>query len=257
MKFLFAVIFTLLVALPERSRSDDTVLDLEKGGIVLTFDDRNFDHWIAALPLFEKYGVHATFFISGKIDAKALETAQELVKHGHAIGAHSVNHVKATAYFKKHTPGEYVRGEILPQLEVFKTAGVPVSAFAYPMSDCNEATDEVLLNIFRHLRTGKGIDSEKRISDYDDFFTPVEKVADRGLLPGKGIDFAPNRPDRTFEQIDEALTRAAKNRELLTLYAHQIAVLGKANFITPTALEHLFQSAAKLGLPFYTFNQLP
>lgn len=101
MKLLCAAIFTLLVVMP--ARSDDTPLDLTKGGIVLTFDDRNFDHWIAALPLFEKYGVHATFFISGKIDGKALKTAQELIKHGHAIGAHSVNHVKATGYFETHT----------------------------------------------------------------------------------------------------------------------------------------------------------
>ncbi len=255
MKFLFAVIFSLLVAIP--ARSDDTALDLKKGGILLTFDDRNFDHWIAALPLFEKYAVHATFFISGKIDEQALKTAHELIKHGHAIGAHSVNHIKATEYLENHTAEEYLHGEILPQLDAFKAAGIQVSSFGYPMSNYNEKTDQALLKIFRHLRSGKGIDSEKKISDYDDFFTPIEKVAERGQLPGKGIDFAPTQPDRTFEKIDEALARAANNKEIVTLYAHQITVLGAGNFITPAALEHIFQTAKKLELPFYTFNQLP
>ena len=255
MKLLCAAIFSLLVVIP--ARSDDTPLDLTRGGIVLTFDDRNFDHWIAALPLFEKYAVHATFFISGKIDGKALETAQQLIDHGHAIGAHSVNHVRATGYFENHTAEEYLHGEISPQLDAFKAAGIPVSSFAYPMSDCNRATDEVLLKIFRHLRSGKGIDSGKMITDYDDFFTAIEKVGERGQLPGKGIDFAPTRPDRTFEQIDGALARAANNKEIVTLYAHQITHLGKGNFITPAALEHIFQTARKLELPFYTFDQLP
>jgi len=36
--------------------------------LILSFDDRNFDDWIDAMPIFEKYGAHATFFVSGEID---------------------------------------------------------------------------------------------------------------------------------------------------------------------------------------------
>ena len=39
-----------------------------RGLLLLRFDDRNFDGWEKALPLFEKTGAHATFFINGAID---------------------------------------------------------------------------------------------------------------------------------------------------------------------------------------------
>ncbi|WP_148275213.1 polysaccharide deacetylase family protein, partial [Rhodopirellula baltica] len=45
---------------------------LTEGGVVLTFDDRNFQDWIQALPLLDEFAVQATFFISGKIDGPAL-----------------------------------------------------------------------------------------------------------------------------------------------------------------------------------------
>ena len=51
-------------------------LDNIKHGIVFfTFDDRNFDGWLQAIPLFEKYNAHATFMVSGEIDQ---DTAQKI-----------------------------------------------------------------------------------------------------------------------------------------------------------------------------------
>ncbi len=249
---LAAVIF-----LGTSSRSEDLPPPLEKGGVILTFDDRNFDDWLAAIPLFKKYDAKATFFISGKIDEKAIATALELKRHGHAIGSHSVHHLSAIDYLKTHTATEFVENEIMPQMIAFKAAGITPTAFAYPMSKNHPETDRELLKIFRHLRTGMGIDSEREIADYDEFFLPLEKIKDSGLLFGKGIDFAPSRDDRTFEKIEAALIRAAQNRETITLYAHQIRHIGKGNFITPAALEHILKKASELNLSFLTVDQLP
>jgi len=47
---------------------------MNSGSLLLSFDDRNFVDWENAVPLFEKYGAHATFFISGSIDATAVLT---------------------------------------------------------------------------------------------------------------------------------------------------------------------------------------
>ena len=63
--------------------------------------------------------------------------------------------------------------------------------------------------------------------------------------------------DRTYEQIDGALERAAKNREIIVLYAHRISETGTGNFVTPEALTRVFSKANELGLQFYTFDQLP
>ncbi|MES2735809.1 MAG: polysaccharide deacetylase family protein [Verrucomicrobiota bacterium] len=231
---------------------------LEKAGLVLTFDDRNFDDWLAALPLFDQYGVKATFFISGPIDEKALAACRQLIAHGHAIGSHSVHHLKALDYVREHSIEDYLRQEIQPQLDAWHAAGIPITAFAFPSSSSDAATERALLKVFRHLRIGGPMAPGDRLSDRDPFFTLLAQVPTRGALPSKGIDYAPTREDRTFEQFDAALARAATRGEILTLYAHGIRNMGgKGHFITPQALEHLFLKARELKLMFYTFDQLP
>lgn len=256
---LFSLITLLLIGSTSYSGEKETKVhdELEQGGVVLTFDDRNFDDWLAAIPLFAKYDAKVTFFINGAIDENALATAQELKRHGHAIGSHSVHHLSAIDYLESHTAAEFVKNEVIPQVVALKAAGITPTAFAYPMSKNHPDTDRELLRIFRHLRTGKGIDSGREICDYGEFFVPAEEIKDVGLLFGKGIDFAPTGEDRTFEKIEAALTRAAQNREIFTLYAHRIIPIGKGNFITPSALERILRKAKSLNLPFLTVDQLP
>lgn len=226
--------------------------------MVLSFDDRNFDDWLAALPLFDRYGVKVTFFISGVIDARALEVSRQLVARGHAIGSHSVHHLKALDYIREHSMEEYVRNEIQPQLDAWRAAGIPVTSFAFPSSSSDAATERALLATFRHLRIGGLMAPGDLLSNRDPFFVPIAQVAAKHSLNSKGIDYAPAREDRTFEQIEGAFTRAATRGEILTLYAHGIRNIGgKGHFITPQALEHLFIKARELKLPFYTFDQLP
>jgi len=238
-------------------RSTPDPLPTDKGGIALTFDDRNFSEWLAALPLLDKYGVKATFYISGPIDQKAVKAALELKEHGHAIGCHSIHHLSAVKYSDQHSAEYYVQKEVLPQMIAFKAVGIVPTSFAYPMSSNNKATDDALLKIFRHVRSGAGIAPGKRISSKVTFFVPSSKIAEHGCLYGKGIDYAPDKEDRSYEQIDEALTRAAQKNEIIVLYAHRIATSGKGHYISPDALEHIFKTAKKLQLPFYTLDQLP
>ncbi len=229
----------------------------DKGGVVITFDDRTFDNWVKAMPLFDKYGVTATFFISGVIDRQAIDAARQLKSHGQAIGCHGVHHLKAVEYSQQRSADDYVRDEALPQVAAFEAAGITVTAFAYPNSRNDAATDRALLKIFRHVRTGGSVAPGEQISKKDTFFVPADKVGGCGCLYGKGIDDAPNKEDRTYEQLDAALARAAKNTEIIVLYAHNIASSGKGHHVAPAALEHVFRKATELELKFYTFDQLP
>ncbi len=230
---------------------------LDRGAVVLSFDDRNFDDWLKALPLMAKYGARATFFVSGNIDGQTLDAVRQLHSHGHAIGAHGIHHLRAVEYSQQRSVDEYLQNEVLPQVEQLKVAGITPTAFAYPNSRNNEATDAALLKVFRHLRTGCSVAAGEQVSGKHALFVPADQVSSRGCLCGKGIDFAPERADRTYEQIDGALTRAAQNREVLVLYAHGIASSGKGNHITPEALERVLWKTKELGLAFYTFDQLP
>ncbi|WP_145386016.1 polysaccharide deacetylase family protein [Stieleria neptunia] len=236
-----------------------SAFDVHRGGVVMTFDDRNFDDWVNTIPLFDEFGVKATFFISGKIDDHAVDAIRRLRKHGHAIGSHSVHHLKAVEYCQDHSPEVFLRNEIRPQLEAFQAAGVAPTSFAYPMSRNDAVTDETLLKVFRHLRTGKNVADGERICDADAFFVPAGRINQQGCLIAKGIDYAPARPDRTFEQIDAALTRAAENHEIIVFYAHRICATkpDRGHFVTPEALAQIFGKAKQLNLPFYTFDQLP
>ena len=56
------------------------------GTLVLSFDDRNFNDWKKALPIFDKYDAHVTFFVSGPIDGDAAKVLKEL-RPGRGSGA--------------------------------------------------------------------------------------------------------------------------------------------------------------------------
>jgi peptidoglycan-N-acetylglucosamine deacetylase len=259
--FAAAVVLAHLSVLP--AKADVTTAaapspqGLNQGGVVITFDDRNFDDWIKALPLLDKYGARATFFISGAIDRQSLDAVRQLQSHGHAIGVHGIHHLRAVEYSQERSVEEYIRSEILPQVEQLKAAGVSPTSFAYPNSRNNAATDTALLKVLRHLRTGSSVAPGEQVSAKDELFVPAARIGEHGCLQGKGIDFAPTREDRTFEQLDAALARAAKNREIIVLYGHGIASSGKGNHVTPEALERILRKAKDLQLPFYTFDQLP
>ena len=61
-------------------------------GLVMTFDDTTVANWVAAMPVFEKHGARATFFISlvDKFTPEQWEGLHKLRKAGHAIGCHGL-----------------------------------------------------------------------------------------------------------------------------------------------------------------------
>ena len=87
-----------------------------KGVVLLSFDDRNFAGWKAALPIFDKYRAHATFFVSGPIDKSAIDTMQLLCAKGHSVGLHGLRHRNADKAVVDM--GEEMEDEsLLPELE--------------------------------------------------------------------------------------------------------------------------------------------
>ena len=52
------------------------------GILCLTFDDRHWENWKKALPVFERHGAKATFFPSGDLNAEALVCLKKLDEAG-------------------------------------------------------------------------------------------------------------------------------------------------------------------------------
>ncbi|MDD5727564.1 MAG: polysaccharide deacetylase family protein [Victivallales bacterium] len=251
--YLFIIIAVLGTAAVQAAVSGRGNHTLKQGGVCFTFDDRYFDNWLKVLPLFDKYGVKATFFIYGKLNPAECSKVKMLQARGHAIGAHSMNHINIVNYCKNHTADEYLRQEIHRQLEIFRQAGITVSAFAYPYSCRSGITDTALLKTFRHLRTGGSLKPGEKLAECDKFFTPVKEVGKQAYFIAYGIDGAAKFPEAVISQIAGAMERVSKNNEIIVFYAHDIS----AHRLSPAVIEKIIKTVREFDLSFYSFNQLP
>lgn len=229
-----------------------------KPGVTLTFDDvHNVKNWIKHVDLFKKYNAKATLFINSpqRLSVEDVESLNILREAGFAIGNHGSNHVRSVDYIDQKDVESFLNDEIFPAQEELEQKGFSPKAFAYPMSQNDERTDDALSAVFRHARTGAGIPDGKTLADCDVFFTPVEEVAEKFTLTGKGCDGA---DDEFLErEIFPALERAKARGEIVTFYSHNVISDAKSHFIRPEILEKVLEKVVELDLAFYTFEELP
>jgi hypothetical protein len=115
-----------------------------RGAVCLTFDDAHFEKWVGALPLFKKYGAHATFFVTGDVNGKVIESVKKLLAEGHTVGTHGLRHRDAPPTIKQVGAEKYVKDEIQPQLAAFTRAGIAVTCHAYANNRRDEKSDDAL-----------------------------------------------------------------------------------------------------------------
>jgi hypothetical protein len=229
-----------------------------KPGVALTFDDYpNIVDWVKVKHLFKKHQAHATFFINApdRMTRAQWNGLHELVSDGHAVGCHGLRHEKAIDYCQTHGAEEWLHREILPALEILKGQGIEVTSFGYPCSQSSNHTNDSIKPYFNHARTGAFLMEGGRLVELDPIFTPMVKVDETFLLPGKSID---NFTDLT--EIEAVAERVVDRRELLVLYGHRIGTFedGKNNthLTHCDVLSEILDIFSSNGLQFYTFNQL-
>ena len=107
--------------------------------IVITFDDGTLAQYTSALPVLERYGFKAVFFImTVTIDKPGyLSRAQikALSDRGHVIGCHTWDHHNVTNYTGKDWDMQLSK----PTGLLSQITGKPVNYFAYPFGSWNEA----------------------------------------------------------------------------------------------------------------------
>ena len=107
--------------------------------IILSFDDDWESQYRYGLPLLEKYGFKATFYIwvsaVGKKNHMTWNEIRELTKAGMTLGCHSVTH----PYLTLIKGDETLQHEILGAKQIIEAqTGVSVTSFAYPFGQYDE-----------------------------------------------------------------------------------------------------------------------
>ncbi len=237
---------------------------IKSGSLILSFDDRNFEGWVKAIPLFDKYNAHATFFVSGAIDEEAIPPLKELAAHGHSIGLHGLRHANADIAIAEQGADRYYEEEIVPQLNAAEKAGIKITSFAYPNCRRTDESDNLLLSrAFSHVRGGLGLapydpegtkqEGRGLISTDDRAFFPASELPTRRrldtILLGDAYHVA-------LDDILSAIRRAAEKNEVLVLASHNIAPEATHINLRTSWLEAILQEAQTNNLPVLGFDEV-
>ncbi len=111
----------------------------KKMALSLTFDDARLSQIDTGIPLLDKYGVKATFYVSPGSMMQQLDKWKLAVLNGHDIGNHSLNHPCSGnfAWSKNKALEEYTLQKMKDELDsasmfIRETLGIQPLSFAYP-----------------------------------------------------------------------------------------------------------------------------
>ncbi len=186
--------------------------------ISLTFDDARLSQVDTAIPLLNKLGVKATFYISPTRAAKRLEGWKQAAMAGHEIGNHSMTHSCTANYrfSREKALEDYTlarMGEDLDRAtdEIHRMLGVKPVSFAYPCGQKfigrgAQARSYVPLVAKRFL-SGRG---------YLDESANDPEVCDLAKLMGMGMD------GLSLKAIRQLQSTAATEGRWLILVGHEV-----------------------------------
>lgn len=219
------------------------------GVLLLTFDDAgNCDNWVAAMPLFEKYHAHATFFPDQWLEGNTqlLGQLQRLKDAGHTVGMHTVRHLHIGTHFQTDDGTEYIAQEIKPQVDGYASIGHVPRALAYPFNEHTAESDAGLMSKcgIRRFRIGCAL---------QDVGFPVSEIFDKVVFPGVGIG-------ETYQtDIDEIVARingAADRNEVVVTFSHNICPDAKEYHMKTEWLERMLEAAHSRGMEIIGFDEI-
>jgi peptidoglycan/xylan/chitin deacetylase (PgdA/CDA1 family) len=219
-------------------------------GIALTFDDAFVDEWLAARPIFDKYSVRATFFVSyiTRLNMHVVAKLHQLMSAGHEIGYHSVSHANAVKASAEKGIAQYIADEITPGLDVMNLYGLTPTSFAYPFNARSEELDRALHPHFKILRARTLVAKEA-----------LHPPSGNKLLLGKACDIvtAAGALLNSVDDIESTFPHAEGTGKVLVFYAHGITDRpGRYHSMTPMGLEHILATAHRRGFTFVTASEL-
>lgn len=126
--------------------------------IALAFDDQWVDDWLQIAPELAAHGARVTFFVTrvAMYDAFTVDELSQLAALGHGVEAHSVNHLHARDYEAAHGVDAYVADEVLPSIQILEDMGYPVTSYAFPFGESDDALDAAVLRYVQKVRVSPG-----------------------------------------------------------------------------------------------------
>lgn len=121
--------------------------------VYLTFDDGPSDNTLKILEILDRYGVKATFFVTGEEADTHPERYQAIVNGGHTLGMHSYSHKYSEIYASLDN-----FGSDLLKLQEFleKTTQVTPQFYRFPGGSSNTVSSEPM-SVFCDYLTDNGI----------------------------------------------------------------------------------------------------
>jgi len=190
----------------------------KRAAVSLTFDDARPSQIDNGIPLFARYGVNVTFYVSPKSIKKRLDGWKNVTKTKHEIGNHTMTHPCTGNYpfSRDNALEEYELDKIKNDIEtadkeIKKMLEVTTRTFAYP---CGQ----------KFVGRGTGLQS----------YVPIiaEKfIAGRGWLDENSNDpvfcdmaqlLAMESDGKSFEQLKQLVDNAAANGRWLIFCGHEI-----------------------------------
>jgi peptidoglycan/xylan/chitin deacetylase (PgdA/CDA1 family) len=190
-----------------------------RGALSLTFDDGRASQVEQGVPLFDRYGVRATFYVMPAAVALRQEAWRKAVATGHEAAGHTLTH-PCTCNFGFVNPArnlesmtlDMVEEELIgAKLQIEELVGVKPVSFAYPCGQKFVGRGEQLKSyvplVAKHYLTGRGW--------RDEFFNAPDRC---DLAQLAGIEF----DGSSFEQVLPQIVQAASTGNWLVLAGHDI-----------------------------------
>ncbi len=230
------------------------------GVLLLTFDDANYDNWLAATNLFARYGARATFCPYGSLTADKLAKMMLLKDRGHTIGCHTVDHVNTDGVTD---PAAWCAAQVAPQVAAYASVGHTVRTLAYPNNKHTDAIDDYIaanttIRRFRAADLAGGTylaaQSGGDLAHTDACFTPVAEIGSLRVVNAVGCASYYNTD---LDNLLGGIRRAAANNEVLAVFSHDIQA-SPSNVGMPTSwLESILAEASSLGMRICGMDEYP
>jgi peptidoglycan/xylan/chitin deacetylase (PgdA/CDA1 family) len=221
-------------------------------GIVFTVDDGYVNSWYPYLNYLDSVHFKLTFYITGyhEFTDSEKEILKEFKVHGHEIAYHTTNHINVNDFLENKSAADYIREEIIPDLELMNKDSLEVKNFAYPFGYGDKIVDQLLLDYFKSIRKIR-VTTYFRLYELDEIYYDFP-TNDR-ILYGADID---RSSEVTGSDIEKSLKRAKEENKVLFIYCHKTGNTGDDYEISEARFRQIIEYCNNHEITSLTVNEL-